>query len=716
MASSTTRSENATAAIVFAAFAVVCIVAFLSFRGGDLGKLGTLAGNLGGGPLFGFGIIDSLVGGLVAAIVLASWFGIGTFVFRYLPTAKGPNHSHILELVRNIAVGAAITSLAWFFLGLAGLFYPAAAIILTVIGLVEAGLSLTRIKEAKNESRVPEPAGILDKFLSLLIAAPVFLALISAIAPPIAKDTLLYHFSVPKAYIAQGSNAYIQGNIASYLALGTEMHVVWARLLGGIYSERSAEVAGSVVVWTFFPLLLAAVFGWAREAGVSRRFALVAVLIVAAIPTAYHVASSGYIDIALALFVTLAIYSLCRWWREPSNAAAICIAIFLGAALGIKLTTVFVMAAFALVVLLRARNAENSGRLIATGIGALILAGAIASPWYLRTWAATGSPVFPFYMSIWPGKAEGWDIERSNLFQAMNSQYGGADVDKTRYLTAPIMVSVAAQPEEPRSYDGVLGVAFLIGLPLLAFALWKLELPAEAKIAAGIAAVMFLFWLFSSAQLRYLLPIVPSLAIAITAAAEAFGSQIRSVAQYAMTAAAIAAILTTAAWFCQKAPLRVALGGQEREVYLAEHIDYFWLYDRINKDTPPDSRIWLINMRRDTYHIDRPVFSDYLFEDWTFRKLLWESNDKNDLRSKVAAMGVRFVLARHDFLLDPERTTIFEDKRSGVENNSKLRIAREFLLDKDCVNRVDAKFSLIMVDPHGCGFGSGDGVRANSSN
>lgn len=183
-----------------------------------------------------------------------------------------------------------------------------------------------------------------------------------------------------------------------------------------------------------------------------------------------------------------------------------------------------------------------------------------------------------------------------------------------------------------------------------------------------------------------------------------------------MTAAAIAAILTTAAWFCQKAPLRVALGGQEREVYLAEHIDYFWLYDRINKDTPPDSRIWLINMRRDTYHIDRPVFSDYLFEDWTFRKLLWESNDKNDLRSKVAAMGVRFVLARHDFLLDPERTTIFEDKRSGVENNSKLRIAREFLLDKDCVNRVDAKFSLIMVDPHGCGFGSGDGVRANSSN
>lgn len=716
MASSTTRSGNGAAAIVFAAFAAVCIVAFLSFRGGDLGKLGTLANNLGGGPLFGSAIVDSLVGGLTALVVLLAWFGTGTFISRFLRLPLIEGHSHVLELVRGIAVGAAAWSLVCFSLGLAGQYNSASAVICVVVGVALAVLGVRRVREAKAESRVPESAAMFDKILLLLVAMPVALAFVSAIAPPIAKDTLLYHFSVPKAYIAQGSNDYIQGNIASYLALGTEMHVVWARLLGGIYSERSAEVAGSLVLWTFFPLLLAAVFGWAREVGVSRRFALVAVLIVAAIPTAYHVASSGYIDIALALFVTLAIYGLCRWWREGSNASAICIAIFLGAALGVKLTTLFVIAAFALIVLLRARNSENSGRLIATGIGALILAGAIASPWYLRTWATTGSPVFPFYMNIWPGKADGWDVERSNLFQSMNSQYGGADVDRMRYLTAPLMVSVAAQPEEPKDYDGVLGTAFLIGLPLLVFALWKFELPVEAKIAAGVAGVMCLFWLFSSAQLRYLLPIVPALALAIMASVEAFGRQLRSVAQYAFAAASLAGILTTFAWFCQKAPLRVALGGQEREVYLAEHLDYFSLYDWINKNTPKDSRVWLINMRRDTYHIDRPVFSDYLFEDWTFRKLVWESADKNDLISKITAMGIRFVLTRHDFLLDPARTTIFDEKRSGAENDAKLRLAREFLLDRDCVNQVDARFSLIMAAPHGCGYGSGDGVRSTRQN
>ncbi|HMT06822.1 MAG TPA: glycosyltransferase family 39 protein [Pyrinomonadaceae bacterium] len=706
MTSTSKNGYGSTPAILFAVFAVVCLVAFFAYRGGDIGKLGPLVGNIGGGSWFGASIVDSIVGGLVAAVILIAWFGVGTFVFRYLKVERMENHSHVLELVRNIAVGAAITSLVWFFLGLAGLYSTTAAIIVTAIGALEGVLSLTRVREAKSESRVPERAGMFDKVLLLLIAIPVVLALISAIAPPIAKDTLLYHFAVPKNFIGQHSNAYIDGNIASYLALGTEMHVVWARLLGGIYSERAAEVAGSVTVWLFFPLLLAAVFGWARELDISRRFALLAVLIVAAVPTAYHVASSGYIDVALALYVTLAIYSLCRWWREPSNVTMLLIAIFVGAALSIKLTTAFVIAAFALVVLLRARNPVaiapgsdsatlSAGKIAALGFGALLLAGVFASPTYLRTWAATGSPVFPFYMSIWPGKAEGWDVERSNLFQAMNSQYGGADVDKSRYLTAPVMVSVAAQPEEPKNYDGVLGVAFLLGLPLLLFALWKLELPVEAKIAAGVAGIMFAFWLFSSAQLRYLLPIVPALAIAIMASVGAYGRQLRSVAQYAFAAASLAGILTTFAWFCQKAPLRVALGGETKDEYLLRNLDYYSYYQLIGDEVSIKEGVWLINMRRDTYNSKHRVFSDYLFEDWTLRKLVWESSNITELRTKAKDLGIRAILTRHDFLFDYQRSTLVDEKKSRGENEAKLKLAKELLLDGAV--KSDAKFSLVKL-------------------
>ena len=53
------------------------------------------------------------------------------------------------------------------------------------------------------------------------------------------------------------------------------------------------------------------------------------------------------------------------------------------------------------------------------------LAGAIAlgSPWYLRTWVRTGSPVFPFFAHILPGNAPGWDQERSAMLVGFNAHY-----------------------------------------------------------------------------------------------------------------------------------------------------------------------------------------------------------------------------------------------------------------------------------------------------
>src|SRR5690606_2767232 len=237
-------------------------------------------------------------------------------------------------------------------------------------------------------------------------------------------------------------------NIASYLALGTEMHVVWSMLLGGIFSTRAGEAAAGATVFLFFPILLAAVFGWCRELNISRSWSLVAVFAVAAIPTAFHVASSGYIDLALAIYIALAVHSLNRYLSRGSSGDLVLLAIFLGGALAVKLTAVFAIAGIALAVLLYARSSERAGPIMMAVFAAVVFAGVLASPWYLRNWAATGSPVFPFYMSIWPGEAAGWDVERSNLFQAMNSQYGGAAERPENYLIAPLRVSLAAQPED----------------------------------------------------------------------------------------------------------------------------------------------------------------------------------------------------------------------------------------------------------------------------
>lgn len=692
-------------AIAVAVWAAVLIVAFLMNRGSDVGQIGKLFENLGGGPLTSSGVGDSFFGALILGGIAAAWFGFGNFAVSFFKFERSENHSHILELAMKTAVGSAICSLIWFFLGVAGLYSRPAAVVVQLIGLVLAVLSLRRVREAKAESRIPDRTAFFDKLVVALISVPVVLSFIASLAPPTAKDTMLYHFALPKAWIAQGSNGFVEGNIASYLALGTEMHSVWAMLLGGLFSSRAGEAAGGAVIWLFFPLLLAAIFGWAREIGVSRRWSLLAVLMVAAVPSAYHVAASAYIDLALALYITLAVYALTRWWRTLENGWLILVAIFLGAALSAKLTTVFVIAAFSLIVLLRVRKAKDSEpdrllKIAVGGFGALVLAGLIASPWYLRTWQQTDSPVFPFYMSIWEGKAPGWDVERSNLFQAMNSQYGGDRKTPLDYVAAPWNLSVAAQPERPAYFDGVLGVSFLIGLPLLIFALWKFEMPVEVKIGAGVAAIVFLFWLFSSQQLRYLLPIVPVLAIGIAAAVERMAekrSPLYMAAKYSISVAAIFGLLTTLAWFLEKAPLRVVLGGETRDQYLTRNLDYYPYYQALNTNTAPDAKVWLINMRRDTYNLDRPVFSDYLFEDWTLRRMVWEVKSSSELRAKVKEMGITYVLTRHDFLFDYDRSTLVDDKKPKAENEAKLKLAKEFILDRANTVAADDKFSLVKL-------------------
>jgi hypothetical protein len=246
----------------------------------------------------------------------------------------------------------------------------------------------------------------------------------------------------------------------------------------------------------------------------------------------------------------------------------------------------------------------------------------------------------------------------------------------------------------------VLGVAFLFGLPFLIWALWKFDVPIEAKIGVGVAAVIFLFWLFSSQQLRYLLPILPVLAIGIAVAIERIAekrSPLYMTAKYSISIAAVCGLLTTAAWFLHKAPLRVVLGGESRDQYLTRNLDYYPYYQTLNTDTAADAKVWLINMRRDTYNLNRPYFSDYLFEDWTLRKLVLESRNVEDLRAKAKSLGVSYVLTRHDFLFDYDRSTLVDDKKSRAENEAKLRIAKEFILDKANTVRSDEKFSLVKV-------------------
>ena len=112
-----------------------------------------------------------------------------------------------------------------------------------------------------------------------------------------------------------------------------------------------------------------------------------------------------------------------------------------------------------------------------------------------------------------------------------------------------------------------------------------------------------------------------------------------------------------------------------------------------------DEPAWLIDMRRDTYHLDRAYYADYFFEDHTLRHWARSSVDPAQLRTHARQIGITHVLVRHDVLLDYQRSVLVEDARPREENLARLRMVRAFFVEGTTILRVDGKFLLAALPP-----------------
>ncbi len=686
------KSASANSILLLSAiWATVLAIIFIANRQADILQFGSAVASFSD-KFSGFSIIalrDTILGACVVAVLAVAWFGFGSLVETALAKSQPRDHLSLSwRFGTHLAYGAGITSLLTFALGLAHLFRPTAGVPLVLIGVALAAWTIIRTPRTATGEGLSVPwAG------AIALILPVALAGLASLAPPIAKDTLLYHISLPKAFIQSGGLVNVPLNIAQYYALGAEMNGTLAMLLGKIVNARVAEAAFGLSQFAYLPVLALITFGWMRTRGTSISNALLATALVAAVPTMYASASGGYNDVALAVYVTLATAAAANWWRSPDMRSALEMGIAAGFALTVKLLAVFLVAGLVIIFLLKLRQLQNDNTALRKGARtfalSLLLALVICAPWFARTWALTGSPVFPFYMNIFGGSAPGWDEQRSLVDQLSNTRYGGYPKSVIDYAITPLRVSLTAEPDEPAAFDGVLGFSFLFGVPLLLFAWKRKQLDVEWLVASAIASLWFVFWIFSSQQLRYLLPALPALAVAIVAASSALESRLKTI----LWVTAIPALLVMITWFAQQNPLAVLIGAESRDHYLARSIDHYSIYAEANRSLPQDARVWLVDVRGDTYHIERSHLSEFRIEH-TFPQLVFSSNSTNELRSRVREQKVTHLLVRTDILLNYDISQLVDDRLPREENERKLQLLRDFLFTGKVMARND-RFVLI---------------------
>jgi len=256
------------------------------------------------------------------------------------------------------------------------------------------------VKDVYTESmdvwRTSKPFGKVIGWISLVI---LISTLIIALAPPLKFDALVYHLALPQEYIANGSLAYLPGNMFWGMPQLGEMLFTWSMVLAG---ERAAVCLG----WMVGVISL----GWLLHF-TSRKFSTTTGWVtVSALLSGYTFASSlswGYIDWFTILFGSGVLIILNQWVEMGNRKDLILAGIMAGFCLGCKYTAGAIIPAAMTAIIWRLvvknkRNEIKSGIfLVFSRLRSLFIFGStvviITIPWWVKNSIATGNPFYPFF-------------------------------------------------------------------------------------------------------------------------------------------------------------------------------------------------------------------------------------------------------------------------------------------------------------------------------
>jgi hypothetical protein len=595
---------------------------------------------------------------VAAGAVSLACYGLGRLAGRALP-ARGGLPAWLLEAL-YFALGTGIGTVAVFAGGHAHLLRRGPALLLVALGLAALAATLWRDRKSLGPAvrlRLFELANDRLAWPSLAgIGLVGACALVLALAPPTARDALMYHLSVPKAYIAANGIVEMPENVMSYYPFGAEMLFMWAMLLG-------PHTAANLVHTAFWAVCVVLVYACVLAPTGRPRAAALAALAFACIPTGVFTAAIAHNEMLVCLYVLLAFVALGRWYVTGAPAAAVWFGLSYGLALNVKHLVIVMAPAFGLVVLLRAAGAERPkwARPLLHGAGAFLLAVAVASPWYLQNALRTGNPVYPFMWDLFPTHSPAWDRERALVFDAFLRTSWGQGGSIASLAAIPWNLSIRAAEGVNQLFDGIAGPAFLLLLPaaVLAFRTFA----PEWRVVGALGALYALAWVYQSQQVRFLLPALCVGGMLGVAALFRPGAPARYAAARGAMLATLAIVLATnclvaVARVAEENPVHVVLGLEAPDVYLARQLRYYPFYVAINRHLQDGARVFLIDMRNDTYYLDKPAFSDSVLEDYTAMQIVSAARGPDDVLAELRRRGLTHILVREDVFLNPELTPL----------------------------------------------------------
>ncbi len=461
--------------------------------------------------------------------LVLSWIAAGagrTLLLRWRALAEIVPLTGLEAFVYASALGLGVAAYGVFALGLVGLlsYWPVTLwwLVLAGIGLpgmrahgreLAAWPSRWRSSETASPDSGRAPGRILMGAALLTLLLLGLIALLACFRAPgaIEWDVISYHLADPKVFLQQHR---ITG-------LPTEHHSNFPFTIEMLFSVGLLYEGYALA--NLFHFLTAALTALALIAWCRRFFAppvgVLAALLFVSTPIVFWEASVAYLDLGLALYVTLALFAALTaaaagrpdGARKHAGAWMALAGVLTGFALGVKYLALVPFALLGLWLLLR--------RLPLRGVLAYFaLAIAIGSPWYLKNIVLTHNPVYPYFYKLFP-QSRYWSADREAAYKSEQNSFGAPHAlgqpreAVLNLLQAPWQLLTHSQ----RYYNGGeytflalvggLYFAYLFGLAFLK------PLPRALSVILWLAFWQFAAWFFVSQVARYLIPTLPLLAV-----------------------------------------------------------------------------------------------------------------------------------------------------------------------------------------------------------
>jgi len=597
---------------------------------------------------------DALLNLAVAGWLALTALGMGTWLLRrLLPT--GPPPAETLVLGAGLGLGA--LGLLGLGVGLLGLFRPAVAYGVTLALSLAFAPSLARTFRGWRHWRPAEPPRFLPALYLSLIA---LWTLLMALLPPTDWDGLFYHLTGPKLYLQAGG--IVGGIDIPHLSFPSlmEMLFAWAMLLRGDIAAK--------LLHTFFGLLLAGLVYLTARRFLNPKAAWPAVLLFASMPMVSTLAGWAYNDLALAFYQLASLHAFVQYRigesenpQSPTSGLRwlVLSGVFAGLAMGLKYTGFVTPVVVGGLILWHVRRASPSTFETSrfTGFALFSLSALlVAWPWYVKNWAFTGNPVYPFLSSLFDGRY--WDSFRAEWYAAAGSGIGWR---LDMLLALPWLLTLGVH--DANYWDGRTGPLFLLFLPLIvlyrALPQARGESGTETRPAAldpllVYALAQFVFWalgvVWSRAlwQSRLLLSGLVALAPVagwLWTELPRFDHPRFSLSRFVNLAVGLTLALTlidTGLLTLRINPLPYLTGGESRDDYLTRRLGaHYAVMQQINERLPSDAVVVFLWEPR-SYYCRRDCRPDSILDE--FAHLVYQHRSAEAIAQAWRQSGVTHVL------------------------------------------------------------------------